>query len=357
MSNGMSSCYPDRLATFSKTTGGMYEGLAPRARHLGDAIDRYTRGCAGPYLADCSHAEAAVRCWADQVRELGAFAGAVSTGFAAADFAGGARPGDHRAWDSSDVVTAAVRRHFGESDAQGAHGLEHPPVAPLPDVDLDDLLAEEPGGAAHIAVLLDHTSLDVSITTVAHGSVQLATRSGEVPRFLTSGNPEAAEVTRFLKGAGTALTALAGFADEWAGDPHDSFGSRMLKSATTGAAGGAGTAMGSGLGEAIGTAVCAESGPAAVACSEVGGGLGGVAGGFVAEKLVRPALDDLLPPPARPPNEHDVDEITEELRQPKPQKSFRHRVEVAARRAANHDPQLDPAARHELDTGAQNHGH
>lgn len=336
MSDNTSSCYPDRLEAFAKSTNGVWEGLASRAGKLGEAVDRYTARCGGPSWVDCTGAAQAVRIWAEQVRGLGEFAGAVATAFAAADGVSLTHELSHLARLSTTTLDDRLPSQLA---SDGDDLSANSPFVPIEGLDLDHVLGDGNQRGARVTTSLDDGSLALTLVSSGYDVMNATEAAGSLGKFLAVGTDGAEAVAAFLGTASGALSIASGFADEWFSEPHTSTGFRTFDSAVVGG-GAVGAAFAGGELSAVGCSLLL--GPeASPACGAVGSGVASVVYAFGGEHLVDNAVrwfdHAVLHEPIPAPNEHDVEAISDQVRQPHLDPELYDSIAATAGRLAESD--------------------
>jgi hypothetical protein len=281
------SARPERLLDLADTTVAIAEGLDTRAGWMEDDWQAYSLRNGVAWRFDISDLPGAVRAWAQTVRAIGEFTGAIGTAFLVAD---DDDPGGRHELSEQrlhDLVPCAVREMIDEStaDEQVDWGDPDDPPAWLEAMDFS-------------AVAVGHAAegVDALESAFVVGTGPAASWSPRTPaplgRFAT---PGALSQFAGVFGAGSAgLSGVAAGLGQWqtdAGTLNFTDGEVAARATTRGAVTGGGSLAAGAGGVLVASAWSAACGPGAPVCAGatiVGAGL---AGGFATDR----ALGSLVP--------------------------------------------------------------
>jgi hypothetical protein len=302
MASEMASARPQRLLDLAETTGAIADGLATRAGWLDDDWHLYRMRNGPDWRFDVGDLPDAVRAWAQTLRKLGEFTGAVGAAFREAD--GGDTGGVHE-------LDARRLRRLLPSDIRG-----------LLDEDADACpVSVDWGDPDHPPAWLE--ALRVGARVVAHADaavdgVEAAYVVGRGPAARWSPRTPALlgrfatvrAFTNFARVFGAGSTVFSTTADVVI-QTHDDTASLnytdseiAMRATTRGVASGAASLLGSGLGLGAASLACASTGPVCLGGIAIGVGLG-------AERLVDGVTDRVLG--KADPGEHDAEVVEDHV--------------------------------------------
>lgn len=302
MAPGMASARPQRLLNLAETTGAIADGLATRAGWLDDDWHLYRMRNGPDWRFDVGDLPDALRAWAQTLRKLGEFTGAVGAAFLDADGGGGdgvhelgewrlrrLLPSDIRGVLDEDADACPVSVDWGDPD--------HPPAW------LEALRV----GARVVA----HADAGVDGIEAAYvvGKGSAARWSPRTPALLGRFATVRA-FTNFARMFGAGSTALSTTADVVT-QKHDDTASLnytdseiATRATTRGVTSGAASLLGSGLGLGAASLACASTGPVCLGGITIGVGLG-------VERVIDGIVDRVLG--KADPGEHDADVVEDHV--------------------------------------------